>query len=92
MSARQRASCSRRGSRGPGIVGNVVDGAAKRIDFEHRLALGARQNAHAGIKRAAGGPLGRLGWLAHLRTPRLLRTAEGRRPSRRDTPRRMPTA
>ena len=30
-----------------GIVGNVVDGAAERIDLEHRLALGARQNPHA---------------------------------------------
>ncbi len=35
------------------IVGDVVDGAAERIDFEHRLALGARQNPHPGIERAA---------------------------------------
>ena len=56
----------------PGIVGNVVNGAAERVDLEHRLALRARQNAHARIKRAAGGALGRRSGLVHSRTPRLL--------------------
>jgi hypothetical protein len=37
------------------MVRNVVDGAAKGIDFEHRPALGARQNAHGKVKRAARG-------------------------------------
>ena len=34
----------------PGIVGNVVDRAAERVDFEHGVALGARQDAHAVIE------------------------------------------
>src|SRR6516164_4092506 len=56
-----------------GIVGNIVDGAAERIYFEHRLALGARQNAHAVIERAAHGARGGLCGLAHSCTPRLVR-------------------
>jgi len=40
-------------------VGDVVDLAAKGIDFEHGLALRARQNAHRVVKRAARRPLGR---------------------------------
>jgi len=61
----------------PGIVGDIVDGAAERIDFKHRLALLARQDAHAGIKRTARGAFsGALGCLCrflHSRTPRLVR-------------------
>ena len=48
-------------SRGPGVVGDVVDRAAERIDLEHRLALRARQDAHRGVERAAGGALGAAG-------------------------------
>ena len=44
----------------PQIVGDVVNGAAERIDFEHRFALRPRQNPHAAIKRAARGALGGL--------------------------------
>ena len=61
----------------PRVVGDVVDGAAERIDFEHRLALRARQDAHAGIERAAGGALGSRSGLPHSRTPRLLRRGGG---------------
>jgi len=56
-----------------GIVGDVIDGAAEGVDFEHRLALRARQNPHAGIERAAGGARRRLCRFAHSRTPRLVR-------------------
>src|SRR6202034_4828623 len=44
----------------PGIVGNVVDRAAERINFEHRLTLRRRQNAHATVERTAGSALGGL--------------------------------
>ena len=73
MSARQRANCAAPRLARARIVGDVVDGAAERIDFEHRLALRARQNAHAQIERAAGGALGRRSGFVHSRTPRLLR-------------------
>ena len=43
----------------PAVVGDVVDGAAERIDFKHRLALWTRQNAHPGIERAAARARGR---------------------------------
>ena len=59
----------------PGIVGNVVDGAAERVDLEHGVALGARQDAHPVIERAARGAFGRRGGLAHLSTPRLMRSS-----------------
>src|SRR5579884_962493 len=55
------------------IVGDVVDGAAKRVDLVHGFALGARQNPHPEIERGARGALGRWGALGHSRTPRLLR-------------------
>ena len=42
----------------PGIVGDVVDGAAERVDLEHRLALGARQNPHPAVERTARGARG----------------------------------
>src|SRR3954447_10165561 len=35
-------------------VGDVVDMPAKAVDLKHRLALGARQNPHRGVERAAG--------------------------------------
>ena len=35
-------------------VGNVVDGATERIDFEHGVALRLRQDAHRRVERAAG--------------------------------------
>src|SRR5262249_4772255 len=46
------------GARSPRIR-DVVDLAAKGIDFEHRLALRARQYAHRVIERATRRPLGR---------------------------------
>src|SRR5262249_31584916 len=66
----------------PRIVGDIVDSAAERIDFEHRLALLTRQNAHAGVKRAARGTFsgalrGVCGFL-DSRTPR--RVAAGGEP------------
>src|SRR6185437_11809683 len=38
-------------------VGDVVDVAAERVYFEHRLPLGAREDAHGKIKRTATRPL-----------------------------------
>src|SRR5262249_46316549 len=64
----------------PGVVGDIVDGTAERIDFKHRLALPARQTAHAGVKRAARGALGGQCGLLHSRTPRLVR-AGGKPPA-----------
>ena len=60
------------------VVGDIVDSAAERIDFEHGLALRPRQDAHRGVERTARGALGRrcgLG-LVHSRTSRLLRRSE----------------
>ena len=34
----------------PAIVGNVVGGAAKRINVVHRLALWPRKNAHSRVE------------------------------------------
>src|SRR5437868_6185449 len=50
MSRRILVSCNAR----PALIGDIVDLAAERIDFEHRLALRARHDAHRRIERAAG--------------------------------------
>ena len=42
-----------------GIIGDVIDRAAERIDLEHRLALGAGQNAHSLVERTARSTFGR---------------------------------
>jgi hypothetical protein len=33
-------------------VGNIIDGPAKSVDLEDRLAADARQNAHRRVERA----------------------------------------
>ena len=37
-----------------GRIGDVVDAAAERVDFEHAVALCARQDSHGEIERTAG--------------------------------------
>ena len=44
-------------------IGDVVDQPAERVDFEHRLALRARQYPHRGVERAARGAARRAGGL-----------------------------
>ena len=44
-----------------GRIRDVIDQPAERIDFEHRLALRARQDPHRGVERAAGGAARRAG-------------------------------
>ena len=67
------------------IIGDVVDGAAERIDFKHRLALGARQDAHRGVERAARSALRAPVWVRSLTHPEACATAaNSRRPRRRD--------
>jgi hypothetical protein len=36
-------------------IGDIVDAPTERINFEHAVALQARQNPHGEIKRTAGG-------------------------------------
>ncbi len=77
------------------IVGDIVHRAAEGIDFEHRVALGARQNPHGGVERAAAraclrGRHGRLSRHAHALFP--LIAAEEAPPKRRwPNPSLMPT-
>ncbi len=61
-------------------IRDVVDLPAERIDLEHRLALRARQDAHRGVERAAGRPLGgRRVWdLYRRQRSRILRFVGGR--------------
>ena len=44
-----------------GRIGDIIDQPAERIDFEHRLALRARQYPHRGVERAARGAARRAG-------------------------------
>ena len=53
-SPRHCCNCSLRPATRTGIVGDVVDRAAKGVDFVHRVALRLRQDAHGRIERAAG--------------------------------------
>ena len=43
------------------FVRDIVDGAAKGVNFKHRLAARARQNPHRRIERAAAGAGGHIG-------------------------------
>ena len=69
MSARQLLQLFETRVARAGFVGDVVDLAAERIDFEHRLALRFRHDAHGEIERAAGRALfGRHGrFIGHSR-------------------------
>ena len=64
----------------PAVVGDVVDGAAEGVDRVHRLALGARQDAHGEIERAAGGRQRRRCVLAGVRRRRVVRRDGHQRP------------
>ena len=43
------------------VIGDVVDRAAESVDVVHGLALRARQDAHGGVERRAGGGGGGIG-------------------------------
>src|SRR4029079_19591717 len=67
------------------IISDIVDRPAERVDFEHRLTLGAGHNAHRSVKLTAGrtlrGRRGRLGrgQFAHAPAAETCREAPTRR-------------
>ncbi len=91
MSRRHAASAAPRLAR-PRIVGDVVDGAAERIDFEHRLALRrAAESAcrcRTSCRRRAARRLRRCRSLTHPAACARRRTAAGRAAATRRAKRR----
>ena len=78
-------------SRGARIVGDIVDRAAERIDFEHRLALRRAAESACRCRTSCRKRARPLAWASFTHAPRgFCDVAKIRRPSRRDAPVRTP--